>query len=158
MKPFQDYLSLLGDITKTLEKLTETAQRKVLAVAQDDLAALNETLKVEQALALSLRGYEQRRIPLLAALGLKNLALSALPDQCPEELRLTAKKTVESLQRHYQLYTGAAEAARDMLESNLHQIEKMLAGSDANFIPGPGYAPPAPTIQPPEPLRSDFRA
>lgn len=155
MKQYEDYLALLEEISSTLSKLTETAQQKSAAVRQDDLAALNETLKQEQALALALRGHEQKRGPMLTALGFRDASLPALPEQYPPDLRLSAKKTVETLQRQYRLYNSAAQVARNLLETNLHQIEKILA--DAENPTGPGYVPQTPPVQPPSSLRSDFR-
>ncbi|MDF2838895.1 MAG: hypothetical protein K0S60_598 [Evtepia sp.] len=67
---YQGYFAFLRELTKTLSHLTEVEQRKTLAVRQDDLDALNECMKQEQAFSLSLRGYDQKRQAALIGLNL----------------------------------------------------------------------------------------
>lgn len=150
------YLSLLREISRTLVSLTETAHQKIAAVRQDDLAALNECIKREQALSLSLRGFEQKRAAATQALGLGSVPLSGLAAHCPTELQPEAKAAAEELLQNYQLYRSAAEVARSTLECNLHQIEKILAASGEEDVAGVGYAAAQP--EPPAPLKTDFRA
>ena len=77
--PFSDYLKLLREVGTLLEQLAVLAQQKADAVRQDDLLALDEVLKQEQALGLNLRGLELRRAKLVGQLGLEGTTLSALP-------------------------------------------------------------------------------
>lgn len=152
---YREYLSLLSSIGNTLGRLSELSRQKTAAVQQDDLAALDQVMKQEQVLALDLRGKEQKRMAQLAGLGLTGVSLSALPEHCPDSLRLEAKTVAEDLRRSYEVYRSAAEVARNTLECNLHQIEKFLAGSGA--VPaGPGYA--SSTVEPPPAMKTDFRA
>lgn len=130
-KLFPAYLSLLRDLTNTLDSLTEVAHQKVQAVRNDDLAALDICMKEEQALSMTLRSYDQKRTVFLAQLGLSGLPLSSLPAHTPDEYYTEAKQVVEQLRRQYELFGGASEAARNTLECNLHQIEKFLAESSA---------------------------
>ncbi len=150
METYRAYLALLGELSNILEKLSEKAQEKTKAVRQDDLAALANILKEEQVLSLSLRSCEQRRVKLLEQLGLSQTRLDDLPGRCPEELRLEAKAVVEELRRHYTQYNGCAEVARNTLECNLHEIEKILAQENGGVIPT--------GLEPPPSLKTDFRA
>ena len=72
-------LTLFESLTQQLEQLTELAKRKTITVRKNDLLALDQILKEEQAIALSLRGLEQKRVTLLQQLGLQNIPLSDLP-------------------------------------------------------------------------------
>lgn len=144
------YLSLLREISAALGKLSDSARQKTKAVRQDDLNQLSQILKEEQALSLSLRSWEQKRSLLLEQLGLSGVPLRELAAHYPDDLRLEAKKTVEDLRGQYRLYQGAAEVARNTLECNLHEIEKILKASGADLSSG--------ATQPPPPLRTDFRA
>lgn len=154
---YVDYLSLLDHLSDHLEKLAQLAQSKMEAVRRDDLMALDQVLKQEQAMALGMRGLEQKRLKLLKELGWSDLPLRDVPDHYPSgELRLRAKEAVQELQRDYQVYQSAAEAARHTLEVNLHEIEKILAGSGGGEAAGPGYRPR--DIEPPAAMRTDIRA
>jgi hypothetical protein len=161
---YQAYLDLLTTLQKDLEQLSALSRAKIEAVGNDDLMALDAALKQEQALALSLRGLEQRREELLKALDLTGVTLTALPDRYPEDMRLMARRAVEALQSQWREYCGCAEAARMTLESNLHQIEKVLsrmdpAGHDPDMAAVTDYkAPTAPTAEPPKAMKTDFMA
>lgn len=157
MEHYQEYLTLLNDLTTALAQLTDTAHEKSAAVRQDDLAALNDVIKREQALSLTLRGCEQKRQALLSRLGLDGVSLSTLADQYPPALRPTARAAADALRRQFLIFRSAADTARNLLEGNLHQIEQYLnAAEDRSFAPG--YAHTTADAQLPPPLRSDFRA
>ena len=82
-------------------------------------------MKREQVMSLTLRGYDQKRDTLLAALGLQGVTLSQLEDHSPDEYQLETKKVVEELRRQYTLFQAASQVARHTLEINLHAIELM---------------------------------
>jgi hypothetical protein len=148
---FQGYFEFLCELTKTLAHLTEVEQRKTLAVRQDDLDTLNECMKQEQVISLTLRGYDQKRQVALAALNLESVSLSRLAAHVPESYRTEAKEISENLLRQYHLLKAASEVAQNTLECNLHQIDKTLAdlGKESYQTSGPEL---------PQPMRTDFRA
>ena len=65
-----EYLTLLENLGGKLEELTDLERTKALAVGRSDLEELEECMKREQVMSLSLRGLDQKREKLLAALGL----------------------------------------------------------------------------------------
>jgi len=153
----QAYLGLLRELGGCLDRLGELSEAKAKTVRQDDLLAMDEVLKQEQVLSLSLRGLEQRRIKLLAKLGLSNVPLADLPGKYPAELRDEAKQIVDALRDSYKIYRARADMARNLLELNLHQIEKLVA--DAGVDPaGTGAGYESPGSEPPENMKTDFRA
>lgn len=152
----ESIFELFDSISDTLVQLSALNRDKAAAVQKDDLSALNEVLKQEQALALTVRGLEQKRTELLSQFGLLNIPLSALPAKFPPELQLQAKNTTERLQNEYQLYLNAAEVARDTLECNLHEIEKFLSNAGVDPHPGSGYG--LPDVDLPASLKTDFHA
>ncbi|MCI8502155.1 MAG: flagellar protein FlgN [Oscillospiraceae bacterium] len=149
-------LELFDKITDILTQLAELERDKAAAVRKDDLTALDKSLKQEQVLALSIRGLEQKRTDLLSQFGLLELPLSDLPGKFPADQRMEAKKTVDRLRDAYQIYRHAAEVARDTLECNLHEIEKILANAGVDPKNGPGYG--SPDIEPPATMKTDFHA
>lgn len=149
---FLSYLGVLQELAATLEELTSVQQEKTQVVRADDLAGLNECMKREQALSLALRSLDQRRETALAAMGLREVPLSGLTAQAPEDCREETRRTVELLRDQYLQYHGAAEVARNTLECNLHQIEKVLAEMNPEGQTG------AVEPQLPSQMRTDFRA
>ena len=152
-----DYLSLLREVSTTLEQLTDIAQHKTDAVLRDDLMGLDECMKQEQALSLALRGFEQKRLAALPGLDLVGVPLSMLSVHYPLDCQSEAKAVSEGLLNQYLIYNSAAEVARSTLECNLHQIEKILAEAGADPVPGFGYGVAGP-VDPPPAMRTDFRA
>ena len=57
MAGWQDYLKFLNSLAHTLEQLTQVEQEKNTAAAQGDLLGVEECMKREQVLSLTLRGY-----------------------------------------------------------------------------------------------------
>lgn len=156
-KLFRAYLQLLASLREQLEHLTDLTRLKAKAAQNDDLLALDEVLRQEQAAALNFRGLEQRRQKQTAELGIADLALSELPACCPESLRAEAQKAVDDLTAQYRTYRSVAEDTRAILEHNLQEVEQTLA--QAGVPPdagGPGYMPPV--SETPPNMKTDFRA
>lgn len=122
---WQSYLKLLRDLTHTLEQLTQVERDKNEAASAGDVQGVEACMKREQAMSMSLRGYDQKRDVMLADLGLADVRLSGLADHSPEELRLETKAAAEELRRQYGLFKAASEAARHTLELNLRAIERL---------------------------------
>ena len=127
MTQWQEYLKLLSGLSRTLEQLTKVEQDKKTAASQGDLAGVEDCMKQEQVLSLSLRGYDQRRDKMLASLGMQGVPLNQLEDHSPPDLMLETRRTVEELRRQYTLVQAASQAARNTLEINLREIERIMA-------------------------------
>ena len=153
---FQEYLAFLKALGDTLEEITRVEQEKTEFVRTDDLGGLNECMKREQALSLTMRSHDQKREAMLRALHLEDVPLRSLMDHAPAEDHEETKRTVEQLCRQYALFRGAFEVARDTLECNLHQIEKMIQAEDPGAASPAGYQEASPELPPR--MRTDFRA
>lgn len=127
MATWQDYLKLMEGLGRTLEQLTQVELDKNTAASRGDVLGVEECMKREQVLSLSLRGYDQKRDAMLAALDLRGTTLNQLESRCPEELQLEVKGVAEELRRQYALFQAASQVARDTLEVNLRAIERMQA-------------------------------
>ena len=127
MAGWQDYLKLMGNLTRTLEELTQVERDKNDAASRGDVLGVEECMKREQVLSLSLRGVDQKRDAMLAQLGLHGVTLSQLEDHSPPELQLETRRVVEDLRRQYTLFQSASQVARDTLEINLRAIERVQA-------------------------------
>lgn len=120
-----EYLTLLETLGGKLEELTDLERTKALAVGRSDLEGLEECMKREQVMSLSLRGLDQKREKLLAALGLTGVPLRDLAERAPEGVRMEARAAAEKLRQKYEVFQSASDVARNTLECNLHAIEKL---------------------------------
>lgn len=157
--PHKEYLALLREVGGLLEKLAVLSEQKAAVVRQDDLLALDEVLKQEQALSLNLRGLELKRQKLVPQLGLDGSRLDDLPSRYPPEMELEVRDTVRQLQNSYKIYRSCADMARTTLELNLHQIEKLViasGGDPKDLDTSVGYTSTGP--EPPRNMKTDFRA
>ena len=102
---YEAYFTLLGKIGELLDRLSELARTKNVAAQRGDVLTVNECMKEEQSIGLTLRRMDQQRDKLLATLGLQGVPLSALPRRCPPAQR---------------------QAARATLECSLHNVEKLI--------------------------------
>ncbi|WP_312938682.1 flagellar export chaperone FlgN [Oscillibacter sp.] len=153
---FREYLGFLKALGDTLEDITRVEQEKTEFVRTDDLDGLNECMKREQALSLAMRAHDQKRETMLRTLGLEGVPLRSLMDYASAQDYEETKRTVEQLCRQYALFRGAFEVARDTLECNLHQIEKMIQAEDPDAASSAGYPEASPELPPR--MRTDFRA
>lgn len=124
---FKAYLGILRELTKIIRQLTEQMRQKLQEVREDNVKGVDDCIRQEQVLSLSLRGLEQRRGKALKALGLENVPLSGLIEHAPPELRTETVEVVRELRGSYESYTTASGAARAALERVLHQIDRMIA-------------------------------
>lgn len=148
----QPLVSVLRATDEQLRHLTELAEQKQQAVAQDDLLALNEIMNREQAAALALRGLDQKREQLLFDLGWKDVPLSGLAERCGDR---EAACAADALQADFHRYRQAAQAAREAVERALQEVEHTLTQMGISPKPeGPGYTAP----ERPRPSLTDFRA
>ena len=153
---FEQYLTFLKELQKELDDLTAVQHQKIAAVQGSDLDILNECMKHEQAITLSLRGLERKRDSMLSALGLSGVLLRDLPKRCPEAYRTQTASTVESLQRSYQVLQSAQTAARTLMETQIHLIQKELTQQGVDLELEQHYQPNHPSA--PQKMRTDFRA
>lgn len=127
---WSDYLALLTSLSDTMKRLTEIEQKKTAAVCQGNLPTVEDCMKQEQVISLSLRSLEQKRTKMLAQLGLSDVLLRDLAQHSPEEHQLETRHITEELRRQYTLFQAASQVARDTLECNLREIQRIQGQGD----------------------------
>ncbi len=148
---YNEYLTLLTDLGRTLSQLTEATEKKIDATKADDLQKLDQCIKQEQVLSLSLRSIEKKQSDYLARMGLEGVPLSGLSAHYPQQLRALAQKKAEEVRQIYDRYVSASQAARMIMESTLHQIDVMLIRAEAE-------AEAAKQAPGKSPMKADIRA
>lgn len=161
---FKAYLGILRELTKVIWQLTEQTRRKLQEVRADNVKGVDDCIRQEQVLSLSLRGLEQRREKALKALGLGDVRLNGLIEHAPPELRTETVEVVRDLRGSYESYTAASSAARAALERVLHQVDRMLAEEKQAVQAreavhkNPRQAAQQPAVPPPGGHGADFKA
>lgn len=155
----QAYMALLESLRSSLSQLTDLAGEKIAAVKDADLQALDSVINREQALALSFRKLEITRQSLLEQLGLQNVPLSQTAQRLPAPVREQAAQAIGALQTQYAAYRECSDKAREMLEGGLREIDVMIQEMGGTPLPeeSVGYTPPPPA-EPPQSMKTDFRA
>ena len=123
---YKAYLAFLERLGDQIDELTDVEKAKTAAVRRDDLMAVNECMRQEQAISLTLRSMDHERETMLKDLGMEGVSLSGLPERYPPEIRPEARGAAERLRAKYDIYRSAADVARMTLEINLHEIEKIM--------------------------------
>ena len=133
---FSDCLALLEQLSQVFDQLAALEQEKTAAVGAQDLARLDQCMKQEQAVSLTLRGLEQKRGRLWRDLGLQSVALRDLPQHFPPEGQPEARRAVSRLLEQYQALRSAQEPTRILMEHRIQLIEEELARRGADQTPG----------------------
>ena len=151
---FRSYLELLQSILSNLSQLTKLVHRKIEVAQMDDLEALDEILNEEQALALTFRGLEQKRLNLLRELDLSEVPLAQLSAHFPPEMEEAVRQTAAELMEQYRTYHDGAQTARGILEHNLREVDRVLAVLNADPAGNPGHVTQTPSSPS---AKADFR-
>lgn len=122
----KQYLQLLAEIEGVITQLNAVEKHKIEAVHKDDLLAVDECIRQEQAISLAMRSLESRRGKQLKELGLAEVKLAGLAAAFPAELQQQAAEAAERLQNAYHDYNSISAAARNALERGLREIDRMM--------------------------------
>lgn len=136
-------LHFFTELQQDLERLTQLQRQKIDAVRAHDLDVLNDCMKQEQVISLSLRGLEQKREKLLQALGLSGVSLLELDRHCQPEHRAAVSQAAEGLRKQYQLLYSAQQAARTVVEKDLRAVNRELERRGLLSEPDDNYQTPS---------------
>lgn len=153
---YRDYLHFLSDLHQEMNRLIQVGQKKIEAVQSHDLDALNACIRQEQAISLSLRGMEQRRQNLLAALEMSKVPLREMPNRCPEAFREETSRLVEQILKDYQIIESIQTPARAVMEQELRMIHSELEARGVEQELDDNYQ--VASASRPAELRTDIRA
>ncbi|MBQ9520949.1 MAG: hypothetical protein IJR72_00080 [Oscillospiraceae bacterium] len=134
---YEAFFTYLEKVGEYLDRLSELAKAKNIAAQRGDVLSVNECMREEQEIGLTLRRMDKQRQRLLTVLHLDGVPLSAVPAHCPPELRPAARAAVETLLTKRDIYRSAADAARATLECSLHNVEKLIEQKEPTGRTGP---------------------
>ena len=134
---YEAYFAMLGKFGEFLDRLSELATAKIVAAQRGDVLTVNECMKEEQSIGLTMRHMDSRREKLSAALGLRDVPLSRMAERCPPAQRQAARAAADALLDKARVFRAASDAARSTIERSLHNVEKRIAAN----APGGELAP-----------------
>lgn len=137
MTPIEELGKLFDDFAALFETLSDVQQQKIKAVKNDDLQAVERCMQREQAIAMQLRGMQQHKDKLQAALSMENVPLRQLPASLEVEQRAMIEQPVARFSANYRMYVSAAAASRATLETALAEIDQAIARMKPENTPAP---------------------
>lgn len=123
---YEELFSLLDKLSREMDELTEIAREEHEAVLRSDIIGIQDCMKREQAVSLSLRSMDIKRDRLLEELGMSDVPLSQLAEHCPDDKRTRARKAQKRLTDRYRLYRSASAVTTKSLELKLAAIDDRL--------------------------------
>lgn len=121
---------LFEELQVKLDQMVEVQRDVVEAVRTDNLTALGECMKREQAFSLTLRNIDQQRIKLQKALGLEQCSLEQMIARASEEQQGSALRAcADKVKASYTTLKSEMKKARSSLERGLHEVESIISRS-----------------------------
>jgi hypothetical protein len=121
---FYDYLQSVLDV---YIGIVPVLRDEAGHISRDDIAALDETLKRQQAMLLKTKSFESRIAEHMDRLGIKAPSLSATIPQLPEEEQFRFYAFLGEFDQVMEQVGFYREKCRELLQSKLYVIDKRLA-------------------------------
>jgi hypothetical protein len=121
---FYNYLHSVMDVYKDMAPILRD---EVAYINADDVAALDETLKAQQALLLKTRNFEAKVAEFLGELGITAGNLSATIAQLPEEDHFRFYAFLGEFDQVMEEVAFYRDKCRELLQSKLYVIDKKIA-------------------------------
>ncbi|MDR2295611.1 MAG: flagellar protein FlgN [Clostridiales Family XIII bacterium] len=123
---FYDYLR---DVKRIYTDIIPVLREEIDQIARDDIAALDETLKRQQALVLRTRNFDDRIAGYLKELGIAASTLTETIQKFPEEDRFRFYDFLGEFDRIVEQVDFYRSKCRELLQSKLYGIDKRLANA-----------------------------
>ncbi len=124
----------MDELMKILEALTEALnnslpleKEKFRAVQEDRISTVEECMVKEQALALKIKGLEQRRIKFMEEHGYGNMTLKEIAETLKGEEQMKMNALIEDVVLAVQNFNSYNDESMKMIRLKLHTLEKTAA-------------------------------
>ena len=150
---FDSFCGIINDMLGLFDEIIDFENRKLDAIAANDVDLLDKFMKDEQAYVLRMKGLEQKREKFQALLGLQDLTFSEMTEMFEsderEKLRrlneqlsakaLDLKEAITGAKRYIDLHLNSISALIDKLEGNAAMYGKN--GEKEQQKPPPRFKP-----------------
>lgn len=144
------FQSVIEQMISLFDEYLPLEEKKLKAVKENDLVALEDCMTQEQAVVLKLRGLEKKREDAQKANGWEGKRFREIIGLVPEEQQAEYQRLFETLSRSVKLFHSANKSAMDTMNLNLRQIDKAIKSKD----PKGAYNQDGSTMKPDRPLTS----
>jgi hypothetical protein len=124
MDEFYDYLQ---DVKRIYTDIVPVLREEIDRIAKDDIAALDETLRRQQALVLRTRGFDEKVAGYLKRLGITASTLTETIQEFPEDDRFRFYDFLGEFDRVVEQVDFYRNKCRELLQSKLYDIDRRLA-------------------------------
>lgn len=121
-----EFKKIIGDLIRLFRQLIKIEETKLNAAAGKHVAMLEECVTQEQALLLRLRGLEQNREKAQAKAGYGGLLFREILEKVPDSEREELYGLFDELSREVQMFREISEDSNQILQTNIHMIQKAL--------------------------------
>ncbi len=127
MGDFTKFKTVIQDLVDLFNDLAEVEHKKLRAISDNNLKALEDSMKEEQAGIMRLRGLEKRREESQRDLGLSGLSFKEIIEKLDGEKVLAMGELYTSLEEALSIFNKNADSAKTAIETNLYSIDAVLA-------------------------------
>lgn len=128
----EQFQSVIKEMIALFNEYLPLEEKKLKAVTENDLVALEDCMTQEQAVVLKLRGLEKKREDAQHANGWEGKRFREIIGLVPEGQRAGFQQLFEELERSIGLFQSANSSAMDTININLRQIGKAIKSKDLN--------------------------
>lgn len=130
---YEEFLSLIRDLTDTAHKIAQIEERKAIAVTQKRHELLEGYMKREQASILKLRGLDQHRVRLVKLLGWDSLTFSQIVEKVGPLQQGYLKRLFVELEQELMGLLQSKELAERIISVRIYEM--MVAMERKSGIP-----------------------
>ena len=134
MNDFTAFTKIIEELITLFDHLIPIEQEKLDAAVKNRVSFVEDCMHKEQAAVLQLRGLEQKRESEQKRLGMEGYAFRQILECAPEEAAAILNPLFDQLAERVRTFQSVSASARDIIEVNLHVIQRALAAE------GPGKA------------------
>lgn len=127
MADMTKFAELLRQFVELFDRMTPLEQEKLDVVKRNQVSALEEIIKREQAEVMALRGLDQKRECLQKELGFEGMSFQEILERLPKEQQPEFQELFDILGSRVKEFQSVTESSKVMMEVNLHAINKMAA-------------------------------
>lgn len=130
MKDLETFCGVIRDYISLFDHLIEIEEKKIDAVTKEQITFVENCMNQEQAAILKLRGLEMQREETMKDLGCEGLSFREMTEKNPD-FSASLLPLFQTLSARVQTFRTLSDSAKDLIETNLHIVNSILAESSA---------------------------
>lgn len=130
----EQFEQIINQLIALFDEQLPLEQEKLRAVQEDNVAAVEDCMKREQAVVLKLRGLDKKREDILKANGWEGRTFREIIELVPPEKQPDYRLLLERLENAISLFQNANECALDTMRIHQREIEKVIKFRDGDGI------------------------